>query len=358
MSPSWRTTRAVAASLGAALIAGLGSAITYYVVRNRTYWIHDRRAASAAGFIERTAWVDGAALHYAEGPDNGPPLLLIHGQMVDWTTYLRTLPELSQHFHVFVVDCYGHGRSDHVPERYSNVAMGRDLTEFVRTEIGEPAVVSGNSSGGLLAIQIANEAPDLVRSLILEDPPLFSSLYPRFAHTAGHDLPRIASEFLTSEASDFPAYYVKRSAFLELFGDLAPRMIRSALAQRAARPPRTIRWWYMPPALNEMFRVLDLYDPRFGEAFYTGAWHEGFDHAEALATLSVPTVLMHANWQMDQEGTTLLGAMDDEEAARARKLISGVDFRRVDAGHAVHFEKPALFTDIVTQAAFGTQRGA
>src|SRR5699024_5418721 len=103
---------------------------------------------------------------------------------------------------------------------------------------------------------------------------------------------------------------------------------------------------------------LDLYDPRFGEAFYTGAWHEGFDHAEALATLSVPTVLMHANWQMDQEGTTLLGAMDDEEAARARKPVSGVGFRRVDAGHAVHFEKPALFTDIVTQAAFGTQRGA
>src|SRR5690625_5757058 len=90
MSPSWRTTRAVAASLGAALIAGLGSAITYYVVRNRTYWIHDRRAASAAGFIERTAWVDGAALHYAEGPDNGPPLLLIHGQMVDWRSEEHT----------------------------------------------------------------------------------------------------------------------------------------------------------------------------------------------------------------------------------------------------------------------------
>src|SRR5699024_5653975 len=136
------------------------------------------RAPSAGAFVERTAWVAGAAPHEADGPDNGPPLLLIHGQMVDWTTYLRTLPELSQHFHVFVVDCYGHGRSDHVPERYSNVAMGRDLTEFVRTEIGEPAVVSGNSSGGLLAIQIANEAPDLVRSLILEDPPLFSSLYP------------------------------------------------------------------------------------------------------------------------------------------------------------------------------------
>lgn len=357
MSLSWRTTCAVTVGLGAALIAAAGSAATYYVVRNCTYWMHDRRATFAAGFTERTAWVGGAALHYAQGPDNGPPLLLIHGQMVDWTTYMRVLPELSQHFRVYAVDCYGHGRSDQVPERYSNVAMGRDLTEFVRTVIGEPAVVSGNSSGGLLAMEIATEAPELVRSLILEDPPLFSSLHPRFPRTAGYDLPRIADEFLASGASDFPAYYVERSAFLELFGGLAPRMIRSALAQRAARPARTIRWWYMPPALNEMFRVLDLYDPRFGEAFFTGAWHEGFDHAEALAALSVPTVLMHANWQLDQEGTTLLGAMDDDDAARARELIDGVDFRRVDAGHAVHFEKPALFTDIVKEAAFGLQRG-
>lgn len=168
-------------------------------------------------------------------------------------------------------------------------------------------VVSGNSSGGLLAIQVANEVTELVSSLILEDPPLFTSLHPHFLRTAGYDLPRIAHEFLASEATDFPAYYVQRSAFLALFGDLAPRMTRTALAQRGSRAPQPIRWWSMPPVMNEMFRVLDLYDPHFGEAFFTGAWHEGFDHAEAIAALSVPTVLMHADWQLDETGTTLLG---------------------------------------------------
>lgn len=353
MPPTWRTTGAIAVGVGAALVAALGSAATCYVVRNSTYWQRSRRAILAAGFTEKTATVDGAALNYVEGPDNGPPLLLIHGQMVDWTTYMRVLPKLAQHFHVHAVDCYGHGRSDRVPERYSNVAMGRDLAEFLRTVIAEPAVISGNSSGGLLGIQIAQEAPDLVRALILEDPPLFSSLHPRFPRTIGHDLPRLAHEFLASEETDFPSYYVAHSAFLELFGDLAPKMIRSALAQRADQPPRPIHWWYMPPALNEMFRVLDQYDPLFGDAFYTGAWHDGFDHAEALAALSVPTVLMHANWQMNEAGTTLLGAMDDHDAARARDLIDGVDFRRVDAGHSVHFEKPRIFLDIVREAASG-----
>lgn len=295
--------------------------------------------------------IDGAKLNYAQGPNNGPPLMLLHGQMKDWTTYMRVLPELAEHFQVYAVDCYGHGRSDRAVDRYSNVAMGRDLTEFLRTVIGEPAFVTGNSSGGLLGIQIANEAPELVRKLILEDPPLFSSLHPRFAHTAGYDLPRIAHEFLNSDETDFPAYYVSESAFIGLFGDLAPKMIRSALAQRAQQPRQPIRWWYMPPAMNEMFRVLDRYDPRFGEAFYSGAWHVDFDHAEALTALTVPTVLLHANWQLDESGTTLLGAMDDGEAAKAAELINDVDFRRVNAGHAVHFDKPRLFANILVDVA-------
>jgi len=322
-----------------------------YIRRNTTYWQRARRALDRAGFVEKSAMIDGAKLHYAQGPNNGPALLLIHGQMKDWTTYMRVLPQLAKRFQVYAVDCYGHGGSERAVQRYSNVAMGRDLAVFLRTVIAQPAIVCGNSSGGLLGVQIANEAPELVRKLILEDPPFFSSLPPRFEHTAGYDLPRIAHDFLDSNETDFSAYYVSRSAFIGLFGDLAPTMIRSALAQRARQPPQPIHWWFMPPAVNDMFRVLDYYDPRFGEEFYTGTWHRDFDHAQALAALKVPTVLLHANWQLDASGTTLLGAMDDADAARAADLVDDVDFRRVDAGHAVHFDKPRLFIKIVEDVA-------
>lgn len=345
-----RSQTAVATVL-ASLGVGAGVAVGGYVWRNTTYWRAAQRALQAAGFREAQASVDGATMNYAVGPPNGPPLLLVHGQMVDWTTYMRVLPDLAQDFHVFAVDCYGHGSSSREPGRYSNVAMGRDQATFLREVIGGPAYVSGNSSGGLLGIQIANEAPDLVRTLLLEDPPLFSSLYPRYPSTAGYDLARLAHAFLDSDATDFPAYYVENASFLDLFGNLAPRLIRTARKQRDARPPQPIHWWYMPPAMNELVRVLDSYDPVFGDAFYTGAWHEGFDHAEALSNLSVPTVLMHANWQMDPSGTTLLGAMHDDDALRSRALIDGVDFRRVDAGHAVHFDQPRIFTDIIRETA-------
>ncbi|MGB7961664.1 MAG: alpha/beta hydrolase [Propionicimonas sp.] len=338
------------AGWSAVALAGAGGvAVGGYALRNTTYAATARRAVDRSGFVEKTSQVDGATLHYAEGPANGPPLLLVHGQMVDWTNYLPALPELARHFQVFAVDCYGHGGSARVPQRYTNLAMGRDLAHFLRVVIGEPAYVSGNSSGGLLAITIALEVPGLVRGLVLEDPPLFSSVNPRFPTTAGYDLARSAHAFLASSEADFASWYVRDSSMTKLLGGLGQRMVHSALARRGRG--ESIRWWYLPPMINEIYRRLDRYDPEFGEAFYTGRWHDGFDHADALARLKVPTVLIHADWQLDPRDGTLLGAMDDQDAARARSLIKDVDFRRLHALHAVHFAKPHLFNSVVIELA-------
>lgn len=337
----------VAGTIAGALAGASAAAVGGYATRNLTYAVATRRAADRAGFVEKTTEVSGAALHYAEGPANGPALLLIHGQMVDWSNYLPALPELAQHYHVFAVDCYGHGESARVPEQYTNVAMGRDLALFLRTVVGGPAYVSGNSSGGLLAITIALEAPDLVRGLVLEDPPLFSSVHPRFPTTAGYDLARSAHVFLTSGETDFPSWYIRDNAMTTAFGPLGRRMAATAVAQRSRG--EAIRWWYMPPLINEIYRRLDRYDPAFGEAFYTGRWHDGFDHADALARLDVPTILIHADWRLDPRDGTLLGAMTDDDAARASSLNTAIELRRIHATHAVHFAKPRLFTSVLIQ---------
>ena len=219
--------------------------------------------------------------------------------------------------------------------------------------VGGPAYVTGNSSGGLLAITIGLEAPDLVRGLVLEDPPLFSSVHPRFPTTAGYDLARSAHAFLASGEADFASWYVRDNSMITVFGALGRRMTASALAQRSQG--QAIRWWYMPPMINEIYRRLDRYDPEFGEAFYTGRWHDGFNHADALARLEVPTVLIHADWQLDPRDGTLLGAMNDEDAARACSLIKGVDFRRLHAMDAVHFARPHLFNTVLVHQANGRE---
>ena len=48
-----------------------------------------------AGFVEKQATVNGATINYGEGPDNGPALLLVHGQGVEWEDYAAVLPELA-----------------------------------------------------------------------------------------------------------------------------------------------------------------------------------------------------------------------------------------------------------------------
>ena len=128
-----------------------------YAYRNMHPAVDRYRAdALAAGYVEQDVTMqDGSVIHYAEGPNNGPALLLIHGQGGDWAHYGETLPALAKKFHVFSVDCYGHGGSTHDPALYNCVANSKALVEFLTSVVGEPAYLSGHSSGGIMASWIA-----------------------------------------------------------------------------------------------------------------------------------------------------------------------------------------------------------
>ena len=52
-------------------------------------------------------------LQYYEIRNGLKPLVLLHAQAVDSTSYFGVMPKLAQHFHVYAVNCYGHGESLH-----------------------------------------------------------------------------------------------------------------------------------------------------------------------------------------------------------------------------------------------------
>lgn len=331
----------------AGLVALPALAVAGGVIRNLTYARRDARRVARAGVAEKQVTIDGSRLGYAEGPGDGPPLLLIHGQVTDWQSWARVLPALSRRHHVFAIDCYGHGTSARVPAKYSAKALAADVAEFLRVVVGEPAVVAGHSSGGLVAAVLAADAPELVRGVVLEDPPFFSSVLPRAEKTFNYvDLSTPAHDFLRSGESDFTAYYIRHAAFWDLFKGAKDKVQAVTLRYHERHPGGPVRLFFMPPAFNELFRAMPAYDPRFGDAFYDGSFHRGFDHAATLARIRVPSVLIHTNWSYDDNGI-LLAAMSGEEAERARSLIEGVEFHKVDSGHAFHFERPAQFLEIV-----------
>jgi len=63
------------------------------------------------GFAERKVNTGKVILNYIEGPNNGPPLLFIPGQIEFWQGYKLVIPNFSKNYHVFVVDVRGHGKS-------------------------------------------------------------------------------------------------------------------------------------------------------------------------------------------------------------------------------------------------------
>lgn len=97
-----------------------------------------KKTGKQLGFTEKVyKATDGSEISYLEGPNNGEPLLLIHGQMVSKEDYAKVLPKLSNHFHIFAVDCYGHGKSSKNPDKYQLISIRDDLIDFMRDVIRE-----------------------------------------------------------------------------------------------------------------------------------------------------------------------------------------------------------------------------
>ncbi len=88
----------------------------------------------------------------------------------------QALPLLAEHFEAFAVDLRGQGRSSRTPGRYTLDNFGNDLVRFIDLVIGRPTIVSGLSSGGVLAAWLSAYAkPGQVVAAVYEDPPLFAS---------------------------------------------------------------------------------------------------------------------------------------------------------------------------------------
>jgi pimeloyl-ACP methyl ester carboxylesterase len=59
------------------------------------------------------------ALNIAEGPDNGPPLVLLHGGSGRWQAWDPIIPDLIARWQLFAPDLRGHARSGRVTGRYA-----------------------------------------------------------------------------------------------------------------------------------------------------------------------------------------------------------------------------------------------
>lgn len=110
--------------------------------------------------------VDSVALYYEE-VGAGAPVVLLHGLGSCGADWEPQLPGLVPGYRVLLVDLRGHGRSSKPDAPYSVPVMARDIARLLDSlELG-PAHIVGLSMGGMVAFQLALDAPERVASLTL-----------------------------------------------------------------------------------------------------------------------------------------------------------------------------------------------
>jgi pimeloyl-ACP methyl ester carboxylesterase len=109
-------------------------------------------------------------LHYTRAGTGSTPLLLVHGFTDAGMCWSPFVPALADAFDIYLPDLRGHGRSSRV-QPGQTVDNAADLAGFIDALGLGPVLAVGHSMGAAAVADLGMIRPDLVRALVLEDPP-------------------------------------------------------------------------------------------------------------------------------------------------------------------------------------------
>jgi pimeloyl-ACP methyl ester carboxylesterase len=256
------------------------------------------------------------ALNYARTDNhNAQPLLCLHGVTRSWQTFLPLIPTLALRWQVYALDQRGHGRSGRA-KSYFAIDYVPDTVHFLRDEIKRPTVVYGHSLGAMVAIAVAAEATDLVRAVILEDPPFDTMgariksypLYPYF----------LAVESLAGNAMEI-------TQLVEKLGAIEIDSPRGKIALRNVRDASALRF---------TAKCLQQLDPAVMRPIVESQWLKGYDLQKTAGRIKSPALVIQADGDAG-------GMLTDEDADLLERMIADITRVRVSGiGHQIHTTAP------------------
>lgn len=277
------------------------------------------------GFKESFFSAGGVAIHYVEGPCNGPALLLLHGTARDWNSFSVLLPQLSPRFHVFLPDLRGHGASGRVPCAYRVSQFADDICEFVRRVVPPNPALFGHSLGGIVALSVADRcgvSAVIVGDSMISPKNLASSIY----HTIFFQL----RDLLVQGGSHEHIAHGIGKVQLQLPGIDQPVAI-------AELPGNT------PAVLIEWARSAMLTDPDVLTMAVEGSTYDQWQPESVLPRISCPVLLLQGNPELD----ALLTDSDVETAKRLLPTVEHINFPLL--GHALFMQRPDPVLKAITE---------
>lgn len=111
--------------------------------------------------------VEGLRTHVAlAGPEDAPPILLVHGWPQNWWTWRKVIPALAERFRVIAPDLRGHGWTEATPSGYEKERLASDLMGVLDVLGVERVTWVGHDWGAWTGFLAALRAPKRVERLL------------------------------------------------------------------------------------------------------------------------------------------------------------------------------------------------
>ena len=278
-----------------------------------------------AGFQERFFQAGAVSIHYAEGPPNGPRLVLLHGLARDWRSFSVLLPELSARFHVFALDLRGHGESSRAARGYRIPDYALDVCAFLK-EAAPAAAIFGHSLGAEVGMRVGADKDCRVTALILGDPVISPE---NFAN------------------SMYDPIFLQLHKLIQRGG--SQQELARGIGRIEIRIPgfdQTLRIEELPgtpkPVLLEWARSAMLTDPEALAMTLDGSSFAGWDPGKLLPKISCPTLLLQGNPEID-------ALLTDDDVKLALKLLQNAEHVKFPLlGHALFMQQPKPVLQAIT----------
>jgi len=109
-------------------------------------------------------------VRYAESGDAPNHVLFIHGLGGSAESWIHNIDEFAKHFHVFVPDLLGYGKSEKPKIKYDMKTFTNFIDKFMDAIGIKKSNVIGSSMGGQIAAEFAISHPAKVEKLVLVSP--------------------------------------------------------------------------------------------------------------------------------------------------------------------------------------------
>jgi pimeloyl-ACP methyl ester carboxylesterase len=282
-------------------------------------------------------------VHTVDFGGSGPAMVLVHGLGGAAENWLAVGPALARRAHVVALDLMGFGRTPLGRDGAEVDANQRLLDRFLASVVGGPAILVGNSMGGLIAMMEAARSPARVAGLVLVSP---AQPRPRGAPI---DWPLVLALIVYSIPVLGPWLWRRRVKRLGPAG-LVDDLLRIVCVD-PSRVPRSVREAHVALVAERLARM-----PWAEKAFVTAARSlrralaRTQDWQAMVAGITTPTLVVHG------ARDRLVPLMASRELVRRRPdwQLEVLE----DIGHVAQLEAAERFVEIVERWLDGEGRDA